>query len=213
MTVAGFPVPTDRIKRVLPSDRLKPVELMPGKSAVALVALEYGHIDGLAPYNEFTAMVSVMYHMVDSAPGLHGYYVLHQYVTTEEARQIGIELYGYPRIIADIDFEEGDKVRRCQVLAQGKDIITLEVKKLATNQLSWDMDFYSVKGKELLRSHIQGSGQQGISGNKGEALFTLGNHPVADKLQALKIDKLSVLHRYAPHWQSIVHPPGEHLPL
>jgi hypothetical protein len=213
MIVGGFPVPTSGIERMLPSNKLKPVKLMPGKGAIALVAKEYGRIDGLAPYNEFTIMVSVTHDTVNGDPGLHGYYILHQYVTTEEARQIGVEVYGYPTVLADITFEDEGEVRRCRVLAEGKDIITLQVKKLATDPLPWDMDFFSVKGGQFLRSCVQGSGQQGISGNKGEALFTLGNHPAADKLRALNTGKLSVLHRYAPHWQSIVHPPGEHLPL
>jgi hypothetical protein len=211
MIVGGFPVPASGIKRVLPSNKLKPVKLMPGKGAIALVAKEYGRIDGFAPYNEFTIMVSVTYDTVNGAPGLHGYYILHQYVTTEEARQVGVEVYGYPTVLADITFEDEGKIRRCRVLAEGKDIITLQVKKLTTDALPWDMDFFSVKGKELLRSHIQGSGQQGISGNRGEASFTLGKHLIADKLRALNTGKLSVLHRYAPHWQSIVHPLGEHL--
>jgi hypothetical protein len=212
MIVAGFPAPAARIRSVLPSDKLKPVQVTAGKGAVALVAMEYGSIDGLAPYNEFTVMISVMYETKDNTTGLHGYYILHRLVTTEEARRMGREVFGYPTSFADITFEDSDKVRRCLVRSEGKDIITLEVRKLPTDSLSWDMYFYSIKGRELLRSHVQGQGQQGISGDRGGALYTLGSHPIADKLRTLQMNKFSVLHRYSPHWQSLVQLPGEHLP-
>jgi len=212
MIVAGFPAPAARTKSLLPSDKLNPVQVTEGKGAVALVATEYGNIDGLTPYNEFTIMISVMYGMADDTAGLHGYYILHRLVTTEEARLMGCEVFGYPTSVADITFEDSDKVRRCLVRSEGKDIIRLEIRKLPTDPLSWDMYFYSIKGRELLRSFVQGQGQQGVSGDRGGALYTLGSHPIADKLRTLRMNKFSVLHRYSPHWQSLVQLPGEHLP-
>jgi len=212
MIVAAFPAPAEKVQKVLPSNKMKPVEIMPDTAAVALVATEYGRIDDFAPYNEFVIMVSVMYE-ADNAPGLHGYYVLHQPVTTEEARGRGVEIYGYPKFKAEISFEDVAEIRRCHVRADGRDIITLEVKKLVTEPLSWDMYFYTVKSRQLLRSLVQGQGQQGVSGDREDASYTLGNHPIAEGLRALGMDKLSVLHRYAPHWQSMAHLPGEHLPL
>ena len=213
MIAATFPAPAARVQEVLPSDRLKPVQLMPGTAAVALAAMEYRHIDGLAPYNEFGIMVPVEYQPADNVPGLPGLYVVHLPVTTEEARWGGVEVYGYAKFMAEISFEDAGEVRRCRIRAEGKEIITLEVKKLVTGPQSSELYTYTVKEGQLLRTLVQQQGQVGTSDVSGGARYTLGDHPIADQLRALEMDETSVLHQYVPQMQSMLHLPGERLPL
>jgi hypothetical protein len=213
MIAASFPAPAAKVQEVLPSDKLKPVQVMPGTAAVALAAMEYRHIDGLAPYNEFGVMLPVVYQTADNIPGLPGLYVLHLPVTTEEARWGGVEIYGYPKFIAEISFEDAGEMRRCRIRAEGKDIITLEVKKPVSQPQSWELYTYTVKDGQLLRTLIQQQGQIGTSDVRGGASYTLGDHTIAEELRALGMDKTSVLHQYAPQSQSMLHLSGERLPL
>jgi hypothetical protein len=213
MIVAGFGVPTDRVIKVLPSQRLKPVELAPGTSAIALLAAEYRDVDGLSPHNEFMILFSVLYDTDSEAPPLHGYYIFHSFVTTEETLRRVREVYGRPGSLADISFDDMNEARSCHVHADGLDVISFQVKKMATGSQSWDMYFYTVKDGQLLRSLVRGQGRQGISGDEGGASFTLGNHRISEELSLLDITGPSPLYRYSPQWQSISYAPGERLSM
>lgn len=211
--VASFPAPAAKLQEVLPSNKLKPVQLMPGTGAIALAAMEHRHVDSLGSYNEFGIMVPVVYETADNVPGLPGFYFLHLPVTTEEARLGGVEIHGYPKFIAGISFEDAGEMRRCRVRAEGKDIITLEGRKLVTEPQPSEFYTYTVKNGQLLRTLVQQQGQVSASDVSGGASFTLGNHPIAEELQALEMDETSVLYQYTSQSQSMVHLPGERLPL
>jgi hypothetical protein len=58
---AAFPAPVGKVKKVLPSKKLKPVETAPGMATIALIAAEYRVIDSMDPYNEFDVVVPVTY--------------------------------------------------------------------------------------------------------------------------------------------------------
>jgi hypothetical protein len=75
------------------------------------------------------------------------------------------------------------------------------------------MYFFTEKDGLLLRSLIRGQGEQGISGDKGGASYTLGDHPIADELRSLGIGGTTALYRYTPRWQSLAFLPVERLPL
>ena len=118
-----------------------------------------------------------------------------------------------PKFIANIRFEDVGEVRRCQVQAGGKDIVTLEVRKLVTEPQSWDWYLYGVRDGQLLRTLGQMQGQKGTTDVRGGASYALGDHPISEKLRSLKIDETSIAHEYAPQLQSLLNPPSERLPL
>src|ERR1035441_3540784 len=130
--MAHFPVPEAAVRKLLPSSRLKPVLFVPGTAILSMVAMEYRQIIGLAPYNEFGIMVPVLYEPKVSIPGFPllfphwfkkaGLYVHHLPVTTQAAYELGIEVWGYPKIVAEIVFEDIGQARRCRLRAEGKDI-------------------------------------------------------------------------------------------
>ena len=139
--MAHFPVPTAGVRKLLPTNKLKPAQLLPGTAILSFVAMEHRQIADVPPCNEFAIMVPVLYEPMVNIPGLplvfphwfkrFGLYVHRMPVTTQEACDVGIEIWGYPKIVAQISFEETNQVRRCQLQAEGKDIVTLEVKKMA----------------------------------------------------------------------------------
>jgi hypothetical protein len=210
---AAFPAPVARVKKALPSKKLKPVETTPGMATVALIAAEYHVIDSMDPYNEFNVVIPVTYQSRDKVSRPPGHFPLYAPVTTEQALVGGVEIYGYPKFIANISFEESPETRRCQVQAEGKDLIALEVRKSVTGFQSYDNYTYTVKAGRLLRTHLQAEGQNSTNYASGGASYTLGDHPIAVKLQALEMDSTSVMHRYAPQIKALLHLPDERLPL
>jgi hypothetical protein len=79
---AAFHAPVNRVKKVLPSEKLKLVEATPDTTTIALIATENRAIDGMSPYNEFDVMVPVTYEMGDNVPGVPGIYCIYLPVTT-----------------------------------------------------------------------------------------------------------------------------------
>lgn len=221
--MAHFPVPVSAVQKLLPTSKLKPAQLLPGTAILSMVAMEYRQIADVAPYNEFGIMAPVLYEPTVNIPGLpllfphwfrrFGLYVHHLPVTTQAAYDFGVEIWGYPKIVAEINFEDAGRVRRCRLRAGGKDIVTLEVKKLATRARSMNYYSYTVKDGQLLRTLIQTQGEYGIARFRGGASYTLGDHPIAEELRALGIAKTAVECLYAPQVQSMLHPAGERLPL
>jgi hypothetical protein len=51
-----------------------------------------------------------------------GLYVHHLPVTTQEAYDFGVELWGYPRFLCQITFEEDEGARRCRLAVDGQEV-------------------------------------------------------------------------------------------
>ncbi len=220
--MAHFPVPASKVASLLPSQRLKPALLMPGTAVITLTAFEYRSIAGVAPYNEFSVAVPVLYEPGLVLPGLpllfperfrhFGLYVHHLPVTTEEARVFGIDIWGYPKFVADISFEDTGQAQRCHLRAAGKDIITLQVQKMPTKRGRQFYYSYTVKDGQLLRTPIQVQGEFGQASLGGGASCVLGDHPIADELRALGMRTSAIGRTYAPKLQSLLHAAAERLP-
>jgi len=193
--VGTFLAPVAKTKSVLPTERLTPVQVAPDVGAIVLVAIDYRRIDGLELYGEFAVLIPVVYDM-GHGPGLPGYYFHHLPVTTPAACEAGIELWGFPKFVADIRFEDEANLRRCRLQAGGKEILTLEVQTLATAPQTWDVNCYTVKEGKLLRTVMPNQGLVGMGEDRGGATCILGDHPIAQELRALEMDTTSVKHQY-----------------
>lgn len=221
--MAHFPAPVARLRELLPSPRLEPALLMPGTGLLTLAAFEYRDLACFPPYNEFAVCIPVQYEPAINVPalpllwpqwsGTFGLYVHHLPVTTEAAREFGVEVWGYPKFVAEIRFEETDQARRCLLRAQGKDILTLEVEKMPTRERSLNYYSYTVKNEQLLKTHIEVQGEAGMVRFKGGATFALGEHPIAAELAALGAGEKASECLYAPRVQSILHAAEKRLPL
>lgn len=213
-TISGaFPASATKIRRLLPSPRLEPVEAGPGVILVRMTGFEYHVIDGLEPYNEFSIGVPVLYRGAEHSPGLPGACIIHLPVTTEEARWVGVDLYGFPKFLAEITFDETVDARRCVVRADGMDVITLEVRKVPATAESTEFFVYTPLGRDLVRTPVQVKGQWGTGHVTGGALCNLGDHPIVSGLRDIDLERASVEHAYAPKRQMLLHQPGERLPL
>jgi hypothetical protein len=210
---ASFLAPVDNVRAILPSEKLAPIQPVPGMAAVTMAGMTYRRVEGMEPYNEFGVMVACSYGTAEDQPALPGAFVSHLPVTTEQARWGGVEIYGFPKFVAEIDFEDLEGAQRCRVHADGKEILTLQVNVLPTERRTWEGWAYTVKGGQLVRTHLQYQGELGASQQRGGATCTLGDHPMAKELRALGMDRISVEHRYLRRVQMMLHAPGEWLDL
>jgi hypothetical protein len=221
--MAHFPAPASKLRRLLPSDRLKPALLAPGTGILTLVAMEYKRISDVAPYNELGIAVPVLYEPAFNVPGLpllfphrfprFGLYIHHLPVTTQEAHDFGVELWGYPKFVAEITFEEDAAARRCRLRANGQDVLTVQVAKRPAELQALDLYSYTVLDGQLLHTRIQTQGQSSLARFQGGASFTLGDHAIADELRNLEVRPRPVEVMYSYGIQSVLHPAAQRLPL
>jgi hypothetical protein len=210
---ATFTASTEKVREKLPTRKLKPVEVKPGTTTLTVMAMQYRRIDGLAPYNEMGTFAPVVYEAGDEVPGKQGIYCFHMPVTTERARYGGVAGYGFPKFIADIVFSDLGDALSCMLWADGKDILTLSVKKIETKEVTRDSYIFTRKGKQLVYTLSQQTSLIGASREAGGASLKLGDHRVAKDIRDMEIGQTPLEYSYMPKMQSLLHKPGERLPL
>ena len=203
---ASFEVPLAGVKNLLPSPDLHLVLIKPNTTILIMSAMEFNRPEAMEPYKEFAVLLPVFFRKKNQ-PDLYGHYLVYLPVTTEQARKSGVRLYGLPKFLAEIVFSEDKESRHCQVRAGGKEIIHFSAKKLPGQLQTMQNYCYSTKNGQLYRYRIKSRGYWQISQQRGSAGYKLGNHPIAAKLKALNIGKISLNHFYAVKMQSLVYLP------
>jgi hypothetical protein len=207
----------ERVHSILPSKRMHPFRVTPWHCVVSISALEYRDSD-LEPYNEVSIGVPVVLdetsplfigtlHKIPTVPKV---YIHHLAVTTEIARDLGIELANYPKFLAEIMFERDSKSVRCHLKEAGQHILTLTGQKgVSTNVSRSQMQPITVQSGYMLRSDLIVSERHQIShrGSAGVCL-ELGDHAIAQELKEWKLGKI-IGYQYAPHHQVILSPVSE----
>jgi hypothetical protein len=221
--MAHFPASAAEVRKLLPGDRLKPALLAPGIGVVSLAAMEYRRISDVAAYNEFVISVPALYEPRINLPGLpllyphrfdnFGSYIHHMPVTTQEAYDFGVELWGYRKFLSEITFEDGARALHCRLRVEGLKVADFEVDHRATKAGPQDFYTFTIKDGQLLRTRVQVYGQYGKARFQGRASFTLGDHPIAEELRSLGIRPKPVEVFFAPRVQSLLHPASQRLPM
>lgn len=209
---ANYTVSLSRARSVLPSKKLEPIEVIPGAGMLSIVAFEYKSIEGLKPYNEFGSFVPVNYRKGDGTLSDPGVYCMHLPVTTERARWGGVAIYGFPKIVADIEFVHKKNATSCSVWHDGKTIADLSVKKLETETILGKSYCYTYRDGKILKTLVETEGLVGTSQTMGGAKLELGTHKIADELRNLNLGEEAVHYQYVPQMYSLLHKPSERLP-
>lgn len=186
------------VRQALPSPRLVPAQAGPGRSLVILAAYDYRRCD-LGPYREFGAWIPVV-DRGDGASGRTGVYCHLLPLTSEEGLIGGIDGWGFPKFIADIEIEETGNRLGCRVSVNDRAVVTLEMElgpPVPTPE-PVEIDIYTVKNDEILRCRVASAWNDGVRGDSGGATLRLGTHPRAEALRRLDITPESIDHWYEP---------------
>ena len=173
-------------------DGLAPVRVTPAQTLVLLLGVDYHRIDDgqLDPYEEFGIFVL-------AAPGegpmalpraLHrgiGGYTWQLPVTTEPARALG-ELWGYPKSVADITFTDDGRERRTTLSVDGKQLLTLTVRRPRMVSGSASSTSFTDCDGTLRRERVHADGDLGVA-PCGARVNIDGSHPWTDTLQVLGV--------------------------
>lgn len=221
--VGVFTAPTLKLRELLPTSRLVPAEIYPGKGLLGFMAADYRETT-IGPYKELAIIVPVRYHPRFNPPLLpvlrmsaslsFEVFIWQLPLTSEVGLHAGIDIWGFPKFIADIDFEESAWAVTCRLSEKGEEILTLEVKKNPARMKTYfDYTLFSVKERELLRTHVDGiSGSLGRSFKPGGGRLTLGEHSLSRHIREIAPGR-SVMTMYVPRGQLILPEAQERLAL
>lgn len=208
---------TREVRRRLPHPAMRPVELRPGRAVVAFTAFEYRKTD-IDPYNEFSIAFLIRFGC-RPLPGLSllrslwsrsfTAYVWQLPVTTEAARAPGVELYGYPKFLADLRFERTQERISCRMAHDGAEVLTVRGPVLPTApgpRVRYRT--YSVKnGLPLVANVLIDPTAYAERMMPKGAELSIGSGPIADELRALRLSPTPFAYQYAPQMQAILFAP------
>lgn len=216
-----FPVSTRQVKKIINTNKIKPLELYPGKSFVCITLFDF-YKGPVGNFTEMTYSIPVIY-----KPKLYfplfslvknyllnkiDFYVVSIAQSTKKAIEHGMAITGYPRYNPDklinVAFRDDNEFISARVAGDdGREILRLKIKKPKKEvKRSESYDTYFIKdnkiSKILMNTHV-------IVGNSKLVEFKLGNHELAGVLKNMKITPNAISTRYYRDTIKIINSPKE----
>jgi hypothetical protein len=199
---AVYVVPAGAVRRLLPTPALHVPELFPGLALCVLAAVEYRDND-LGRYNEVAVNFFVTHGGRRPLPffGLLagfrrraiGAYVHRLPVTTSFSRDAGRDIWGFPKTVEEITFEDEAGWRTCTLTSGGAHVLTLSVVRGGRRRFDdLAQDAYAWRDGVLFKTPSV-MGAEGVGTRLGGARLTLGAHPFADELRSLGLPKRALM--------------------
>ncbi|MBU0994397.1 MAG: acetoacetate decarboxylase family protein [Proteobacteria bacterium] len=213
-----FTADTEKVKAHLPFPDMKPVEIFPGRALVALTALEYKDTD-IDPYNEFSVAVLITYRernipvyslLKQLFQNSLKTYILSLPVTTDRARRGGVELGGYPKFLAEIEFKDTPGERVCVVSTGNHRLLTFYGKKTKTQKgrKIHAKVYTSMQGKAMSANLYMNQKEFSQTLGKGNSGIDIGSgHLVCDILNNIGLSKHPLAYQYVPNYEAILFNP------
>lgn len=212
---AIFTASTAAVKKLLPHNAMRPIEMFPGRCLAAFTAFEYRNSD-IDPYNEFSISFLTAFNKTPIPALTIGRQLLRRTftafvwqlpVTTEIARIGGVDLYGYPKFIGDIVFKREKDWLECRLSEKGEHILTLRGKALPTSKGKRVRYItYSVKDGIPLTANVYVDPLEFAQSFSGaSASLELGTgHPISKSLGEIGLSKKPTMYQYSPANEAIL---------
>jgi hypothetical protein len=212
---ATYTASTEKVRKYLPHPDMHPIELQPGRCLVTFSAYENRKTD-IDPYNEFSISIMTTFRerqipaltlLLQGIRRRYTSYVWHLPVSTERAYLGGVELFGYPKFVADISFEKRNDSVACHLSAENNRILTLRGKVLPTRRGELKkIVTYSVKdGVPLVTNNYMNPIEYAESRGSKVAELDIGSgHLICDELKGIQLSTEPLEYHYAPKSQFIL---------
>lgn len=185
-----------RLRDRLPSGCV-PVRIAPGIGTIVLAGIDYRDVGGFEPYGEFAVIVPCVRNgrdlpLVGPATGEFGGYVDFLPVTTEASVALGREIWGYPKVLADVRFDRDDRKTTVTLERNGRLICRLDAPGGRPRGRTTTAFSYTEKNGRLLRTGIDVDGPFGVRPLDPRVIVETGDDPYGETLGDLLIGRRSV---------------------
>ncbi|MEW2358537.1 acetoacetate decarboxylase family protein [Spirillospora sp. NPDC029432] len=197
---AMFPVPAAPAQALIAYSGLEVAEPVPGRAICSLAFIRYADGD-LGPYHEFAVAFLVQPPGTSPRPGPRGLkgagaFIHWLPVNQEFTLEAGRTIWGFPKELADIPMDLAGRTRRCAVRFGGRTAIEIAVRPgvpvPAGAGAMPDVTAYSCLDGTTRRTPWT-LAASGVRMRPGGARVRLGDHPVADELREIGLDRARAL--------------------
>ncbi|MBI2890827.1 MAG: acetoacetate decarboxylase family protein [Nitrospirae bacterium] len=200
---ATYSADAEKVRQLLPSGDLHAPALR-GKCWVTLAAFGYRDTT-IGAYNELAVIIPVLHRPVvrgilanvalsRTRWGRLGGYMRHLPVTTKIALEAGKEIWGFPKILADIRVDRRGDHLCCEANAgRGGSILSLKLRLGRGPKVpAPDMVLYTLKDRSILETAIPTRGHLKIVPARTVTL-ELGRHTIGQELRSLDLSQRPVI--------------------
>jgi hypothetical protein len=199
---AMFLVSANAVRRLIPHLQLHFPEVFPGRTLCVIAGIEYRDND-LGQYNEFSVAFFVKcggprpLPLVGMISGFWrreiGAYIHRLPVTTSFSRDAGRDIWGFPKTVDRIEFQDEADRRTCTLAVDGVHVLTLSVARGGRRRMK-DMpqDVYACRDGVLWKTP-SAMGGDAVGMRLGGASLSLGDHPIAAELRSLGLPKRALM--------------------
>lgn len=216
--IAGiYTASTERVRKLLPASELRPIELYPGRCLVAIAFFDYKELDN-EPYRETSISFLVQYRKrpIPTADVLRMIrskvfpsYIWQLPVTSEYHCSGGVELYGYPKFLADIEFHVNEVLVECTLSISDTMIVKLTGNVLPVTfgpQMRF-LTYAADEGVLIMANAIVNPLQYAESRQKRDLSLEIGKgHLICETLRNLNLSSHPLLYQFSPYGESILFP-------
>ena len=207
-----------RVQAWIERSGLRVLELVPGRTVLSVAALQYQAGDWGA-YNEVCLSVPVLAPHASSSglwPALSavrsdawGLYLHYLPVSDEFSARAGVELYGFPKWVADIHITHAARRASCTFSSDGDHVLSLtaRVPRGSSGRFAaTSVDAYSVRDSRLRRCRFTIEGE-GVDARPFGAELKLGKHAIARELAGLGLSRHALCVARIEHMRASFGPP------
>ncbi|MEX2538570.1 MAG: acetoacetate decarboxylase family protein [Actinomycetota bacterium] len=198
---AQFMVSARKAQAIVDPTGLEVAQPLPGRAIVNLAFVRYIDSD-LDTYNELAVAFlvrpdsavrgSARDKMREFVRGEIGVYIHELPVTQTFTLEAGRRIWGYPKILADIEITEERGRVTCKLDHEGAHVLTLSLKEGGPIKLPQrELPTYSNLDGVLRRTLWDQQAEQ--RARLGGAKLELGSHPIADELRTLGLPKRALM--------------------
>jgi len=159
---------SDTVAELLP-DGLEPARATASRGVATLLAIDYHRIgdDAMRPYDELAVVLAATPRrsprpLVPLVTGEYGGYVHSLPVTTDSARALGEELWGFPKTVARISHHDEAGRRTTSVVEDGDHVVTVDIARPRAWPATHETTSYAVREGRLEQLSVSMDGRFGV---------------------------------------------------
>lgn len=220
VAAAVYTAPFERARAAVLSKELHPIEL-PGRRAFVLICTFEYLASTLGPYREVAVGVVVRtkphsgpFSAVDlfSTNPDTGAWITSMPVTSESAREYGVQLFGFPKTVCTIDVQRTSSLCTTTVLDAGQPVLVTRIPlgRGLPLPVPW-LVTYTQKDGAVLRTRIKTTWWVTLNpGTRAGLELANSEHPLAAEIRRLQLSKSPLFVLHGARFRAIL-PAGERI--